>query len=50
MTSRDLGRYIVDVNVSGTLASATLIMLVPILAFLILQRQVVSGLTAGAAR
>jgi ABC-type glycerol-3-phosphate transport system permease component len=37
-------------NVSGTLASATLIMLVPILAFLILQRQVVSGLTAGAAR
>jgi ABC-type glycerol-3-phosphate transport system permease component len=37
-------------NVTGTLASATLIMLVPILAFLVLQRQVISGLTAGASR
>ena len=37
-------------NVTGSLASATLIMLVPIVAFLILQRQVISGLTAGANR
>jgi len=34
-------------NVTGTLAGATLIMLVPIAAFLILQRQVIAGLTAG---
>jgi raffinose/stachyose/melibiose transport system permease protein len=37
-------------NVTGALAGATLVMLVPILAFLILQRQVISGLTAGATR
>jgi len=34
-------------NVTGALAGATLIMLVPIAAFLILQRQVIAGLTAG---
>jgi ABC-type glycerol-3-phosphate transport system permease component len=37
-------------NVTGALAGATLVMLVPIAAFLILQRQVISGLTAGATR
>jgi raffinose/stachyose/melibiose transport system permease protein len=37
-------------DVSGTLAGATLIMLVPIAAFLVLQRQVIAGLTAGAGR
>jgi ABC-type glycerol-3-phosphate transport system permease component len=37
-------------NVTGALAGATLVMLVPIVAFLILQRQVISGLTAGATR
>jgi ABC-type sugar transport system, permease component len=34
-------------NVTGALAGATLVMLVPIGAFLILQRQVIAGLTAG---
>jgi ABC-type glycerol-3-phosphate transport system permease component len=34
-------------NVTGALAGATLVMLVPIAAFLILQRQVIAGLTAG---
>jgi ABC-type glycerol-3-phosphate transport system permease component len=34
-------------NVTGMLAGATLVMLVPIGAFLVLQRQVISGLTAG---
>jgi raffinose/stachyose/melibiose transport system permease protein len=37
-------------NVTGALAGATLVMLVPIAAFLILQRQVIAGLTAGASR
>jgi ABC-type glycerol-3-phosphate transport system permease component len=37
-------------NITGALAGATLVMLVPILAFLVLQRQVISGLTAGATR
>jgi ABC-type glycerol-3-phosphate transport system permease component len=34
-------------NVSGMLAGTTLVMLVPIVAFLLLQRQVIAGLTAG---
>ena len=34
-------------NVTGALAGATLVMLVPIGAFLVLQRQVIAGLTAG---
>jgi raffinose/stachyose/melibiose transport system permease protein len=34
-------------NVTGALAGATLVMLVPIVAFMILQRQVIAGLTAG---
>jgi raffinose/stachyose/melibiose transport system permease protein len=38
------------VNVSGALAGATLVMLVPIGLFLVLQRQVVEGLTAGAVK
>jgi raffinose/stachyose/melibiose transport system permease protein len=37
-------------NVTGMLAGATLVMLVPIGAFLVLQRQVISGLTAGVAK
>lgn len=37
-------------NVSGAMAGATLTMLVPIAAFLALQRQVIEGLTAGASR
>jgi raffinose/stachyose/melibiose transport system permease protein len=37
-------------NVSGMLAGATIVMLVPVVAFLALQRQVVAGLTAGAIR
>jgi ABC-type glycerol-3-phosphate transport system permease component len=37
-------------NVTGALAGATLVMLVPIAAFLILQRQVIAGLTAGATK
>ena len=37
-------------NVTGALAGATLVMLVPIGAFLILQRQVIAGLTAGATK
>jgi raffinose/stachyose/melibiose transport system permease protein len=37
-------------NVGGTLAGATLVMLVPILIFLLLQRQVVEGLTAGSSK
>jgi ABC-type glycerol-3-phosphate transport system permease component len=37
-------------NVTGALAGATLVMLVPIGAFLILQRQVIAGLTAGASK
>ena len=37
-------------NVTGMLAGATLVMLVPIAAFLLLQRQVISGLTAGVAK
>ena len=34
-------------NVTGMLAGTTLVMLVPIVAFLLLQRQVIAGLTAG---
>ncbi|WP_176953538.1 carbohydrate ABC transporter permease [Glycomyces sambucus] len=37
-------------NVTGAVAGATLVMLVPIAIFLILQRQVISGLTAGAVK
>jgi raffinose/stachyose/melibiose transport system permease protein len=37
-------------NVTGALAGATLVMSVPVIAFLLLQRQVISGLTAGAAK
>jgi raffinose/stachyose/melibiose transport system permease protein len=37
-------------NVGGALAGATLVMLVPILTFLLLQRQVIAGLTAGSSR
>jgi raffinose/stachyose/melibiose transport system permease protein len=37
-------------NVTGMLAGATLVMLVPIGAFLVLQRQVIAGLTAGVAK
>lgn len=37
-------------NVTGALAGATIVMLVPIALFLILQRQVIAGLTAGAVK
>jgi len=37
-------------NVTGAVAGATLVMLVPICVFLILQRQVIAGLTAGAVK
>lgn len=37
-------------NVTGAVAGATLVMLVPILIFLALQRQVIAGLTAGAVK
>ncbi len=37
-------------NVAGALAGATMVMFVPILAFLLLQRQVIEGLTAGAVK
>jgi ABC-type glycerol-3-phosphate transport system permease component len=37
-------------NVTGALAGATLVLSVPVVAFLLLQRQVISGLTAGAAK
>jgi raffinose/stachyose/melibiose transport system permease protein len=37
-------------NVTGAVAGATLVMLVPIGLFMILQRQVISGLTAGAVK
>ncbi len=39
-----------DFNISGALAGATLVMLVPIAAFLALQRQVIAGLTAGSTK
>lgn len=37
-------------NVGGTMAGATIVMLVPIIVFLLLQRQVIEGLTAGATK
>jgi ABC-type glycerol-3-phosphate transport system permease component len=37
-------------NVSGMLAGTTLVMLVPVAAFLLLQRQVIAGLAAGATK
>ena len=37
-------------NITGALAGATIVMLVPIALFLILQRQVIAGLTAGAVK
>jgi raffinose/stachyose/melibiose transport system permease protein len=37
-------------NVTGMLAGTTLTMLVPIVAFLVLQRQVIAGLTAGTSK
>jgi ABC-type glycerol-3-phosphate transport system permease component len=37
-------------NVSGMLAGATIVMLVPVLVFLLLQRQVIEGLTAGSSK
>lgn len=37
-------------NVTGAMAGATIIMLVPIALFLLLQRQVIAGLTAGAVK
>jgi raffinose/stachyose/melibiose transport system permease protein len=37
-------------NVGGALAGATLVMLVPIATFLVLQRQVIAGLTAGSTK
>jgi raffinose/stachyose/melibiose transport system permease protein len=37
-------------NVTGAMAGATIVMLVPIVLFLILQRQVIAGLTAGAVK
>lgn len=37
-------------NITGALAGATIVMLVPIVLFLILQRQVIAGLTAGAVK
>jgi ABC-type glycerol-3-phosphate transport system permease component len=37
-------------NVTGALAGATLVMLVPVTMFLVLQRQVIAGLTAGATK
>jgi raffinose/stachyose/melibiose transport system permease protein len=37
-------------NVTGAMAGATIIMLVPIALFLVLRRQVIAGLTAGAVK
>jgi raffinose/stachyose/melibiose transport system permease protein len=37
-------------NITGALAGATIVMLVPIILFLVLQRQVIEGLTAGAVK
>jgi len=37
-------------NITGAMAGATIVMLVPITLFLILQRQVIAGLTAGAVK
>ena len=37
-------------NIAGALAGATMVMFVPILAFLLLQRQVIEGLTAGSVK
>jgi raffinose/stachyose/melibiose transport system permease protein len=37
-------------NVGGTLAGTTLVTIVPIIAFLLLQRQVIAGLTAGTSK
>ncbi|MDT0266050.1 carbohydrate ABC transporter permease [Streptomyces sp. DSM 44915] len=37
-------------NITGAMAGATIIMLVPIALFLVLQRQVIAGLTAGAVK
>lgn len=37
-------------NVTGSLAGATLVMIVPVILFLVLQRQVIAGLTAGATK
>lgn len=37
-------------NVSATLAGTTIVMLVPIFAFLVMQRHVIAGLTAGASK
>lgn len=37
-------------NVTGALAGATLVMLIPIALFLVMQRQVIAGLTAGAVK
>ena len=37
-------------NITGALAAATIVMLVPIAVFLILQRQVIAGLTSGAVK
>jgi raffinose/stachyose/melibiose transport system permease protein len=39
-----------DFNIPGMFASITLVMLVPVIAFLVLQERVVSGLTAGATK
>jgi raffinose/stachyose/melibiose transport system permease protein len=43
-------RSMFQFNVGGTLAGAALIMVVPMLAFLLLQRQVIEGLTAGSTK
>jgi ABC-type glycerol-3-phosphate transport system permease component len=37
-------------NIAGAVAGATVVMIVPILAFLLLQRQVIEGLTAGSTK
>ena len=37
-------------NITGALAGATMVMLVPIAVFLALQRQVIEGLTAGSSK
>jgi ABC-type glycerol-3-phosphate transport system permease component len=39
-----------DVNISAVMAGTTLVMLVPIVVFLLLQRQVIAGLTAGSTK
>jgi raffinose/stachyose/melibiose transport system permease protein len=39
-----------DFNIPGMFASITLVMLVPVIVFLVLQERVVTGLTTGATK